>query len=218
MSTKWGRYLLFSISIIFFGSISHASDFSDDGIWQRIPEESIQRFSSRSVTPKTYLVFHLNREILQSVLTQAPMEFTPASKNIGVILSLPMPDGRYLRFRIEESPIMQSGLAAQFPLIKTYRAQGIDDATITARFGWTSGGFHAFGLTSDRSFSISSYQYGDLENYISYWSDEEGTPDFQCLTGEKEKIFQLNDRNNSPLSGPTLRTFTAAIAGNGEYT
>ena len=173
MVTKWGRFLLSFLIFIFFNCVSFASDFSDDGIWQRVSEESIQKTSSRITTPKAYLSFRLNKDILQSLLKQAPMEFTAASKSINVILSLPLPDGRYLRFRIEESPIMQSGLAAKFPEIKTYRAQGVDDATMTARFGWTSGGFHAFGLTADRSFSISAYQHGDLQHYISYWGDED---------------------------------------------
>ena len=218
MVIKWGRFLLFTLVLIFFSKLSIASDFSDDGIWQRISEESIQKTSSRSTEPKAYLSFRLNKDILQSLLKQAPMEFTPASKSISVIVSLPIPDGRYLRFRIEESPIMQSGLAAKFPEIKTYRAQGVDDATMTARFGWTSGGFHAFVLTADRNFSISAYQHGDLQHYISYWGDDDAVEAFECLTAGKERIAQPQNVTNVPLSGATLRNFTMAIAGNGEYT
>ena len=184
-------------------------------VFQKNP---FNNFSNKSISAKNYLSFRLNKQILQNMLTQAPMEFSQSAKSTNVMISLPMPDGRYLRFRIEESPIMESGLAAQFPEIKTYRAQCVDDGTITARFGWTSGGFHAFGLTADRSFAVSSYQYGDVEHYVSYWGDQDAQPlkPFECLTAGKERLQTRGIA--APLTGQTLRTYTAAIAGTGEYT
>jgi hypothetical protein len=213
---KWGRFLLFSFLLILFSNFSIASDFSDDGIWQRISEKSIQQISGKSVSAKTYLTFRLNKEILQNILKQAPMEFSAGAKSTNVIVSLPVPDGRYLRFRIEESPIMESGLAAQFPGIKTYIAQGMDDATMTARLGWTSGGFHAVGLTVERAFFVSPYQHGDVENYVSNWGDDDPQT-FECFTAAKVKA-ENRQTNLSPLTGPTLRTYSAAIAATGEYT
>ena len=38
-----GWYLYFSFSLIFFCKLAIASDFSDDGIWQRVSEKSIQQ-------------------------------------------------------------------------------------------------------------------------------------------------------------------------------
>ena len=115
METRWGWYLLFCVTLIFFCNFVVASDFSDDGIWQRVPEKSIQQFAGKTTGAKEYLTFRLNKEYCPKPLESGPIGVFAASKSTNVIISLPMPDGRYLRFRIEESPIMESGLAAKFP-------------------------------------------------------------------------------------------------------
>ena len=72
------------------------------------------------------------------------MEFTSQAASGGrVTVNLPTPDGKFSRFLVEESPVMEAALAARHPLIKTYRAQGVDDRAATARFGLTPYGFHA---------------------------------------------------------------------------
>ena len=71
------------------------------------------------------------------------MEFTREATENPAIIYLPMPDGTMARFRFEESPVMEAGLAAKYPDFKTYRAQGIDDPAASARFDWLPTGFHA---------------------------------------------------------------------------
>jgi len=81
---------------------------------------------------------------------------------------LPLPDGRFSRFRVEESPMLAPELAAAFPSFKTYRGTGLDDLTASARFGWTDAGFHAAIQAAGGSVYIDAYSQGDISTYVSY--------------------------------------------------
>jgi hypothetical protein len=59
------------------------------------------------------------------------------------VISLPAPGGGMQRFAILESSIMEAGLAAAHPEIKTYAGVGIDDPTARLRADTTPLGFHA---------------------------------------------------------------------------
>jgi hypothetical protein len=85
-----------------------------------------------------------------------------------VTLPLPLPDGTFGRFQIEESPIMEPDLAARHPEIKTYRGRGLDDATASARLDRTPAGFHGLILSGSGTIYIDPYRRGDITHYISY--------------------------------------------------
>ena len=69
-----------------------------------------------------------------SVIDVSLHETSPNAQVVETVLTLPLPEGGYGRFRILESPIMAPELAARYPEIKTYRGQGIDDPTASVRF------------------------------------------------------------------------------------
>ncbi len=74
------------------------------------------------------------------------------------------------RFRYEHSPVVENGLADKYPeLWQTYRAQGIDDPTATARFDWLPMGFHAMILSPAGTVMIDPYAEGNRTDYITYW-------------------------------------------------
>ena len=168
-----------------------------------------------------YRTVRVDNAALAQALAGAPMEFTSeASQNPGIIY-LPMPDGTMARFRFEESPIMEPGLAAKFPGFKTYRAQGIDDPAASARFDWLPTGFHAIILAPSGTVLIDPYAQGNTTDYITYWKRDAANLAGQFRCDFKDPgLPQAPDRSGiapAVTSGTTLRTYRLALACTVEY-
>ena len=132
---------------------------------QRAPTNAPQR---RITVDSQFAIVRLNREALDGVLSRAPMQDVPGPRP-NVILALPLPDGRFSRFVIEESPMLAPELAAAFPEESNpIRGIGLDDPTATARLDWTSGGLHGQVLAADATVYIDPFMAGDLTIYMSY--------------------------------------------------
>jgi hypothetical protein len=113
--------------------------------------------------------YTLNRNGLAALLATAPHENSPAASQNPLVLSLPNPFGKFQDFAVQESPIMEPGLAAKHPEIKTYRGRGIDDPTATLRFDLTPLGFHASVRSPQGAWYIDPYYHLDDSLYISYY-------------------------------------------------
>ena len=64
---------------------------------------------------------------------------------------------------------MHPDLAAQFPNIKTYRGQGIDQPAASIRLDYTEHGFHAQVLSPDGKYYIDPYFHLQTDLYMSYY-------------------------------------------------
>src|SRR5882724_1223128 len=108
--------------------VQSSSRSSPDEVWRELDEQFLRQMDRiRRASPKAYRTVSLNRSALFDILTRAPMEFTDSAKSKDVRLSLPVADGTFQQFKIEESPIMEPELAQRHPEIKTYKGQGLDD-------------------------------------------------------------------------------------------
>lgn len=173
--------------------------------------------------PKFYRT-KLNENAQRKLLRHAPMEFSKDAGQKKVIMALPMPDGQLARFSVEQSPIMEPRLAAMFPEIKTYRGQGLDDPTATARFDITPAGFHAIVLSTNGTVIIEPAKGGRAGQYVSY--DQRGSAKdgaaFQCLTSNEgyssgQPFLRSSSTVMAPTTGATLRTYRLALAATAEY-
>ena len=111
----------------------------------------------------------LDRGGLFARLAGAPREFTPAARRQPLVVSLPTPEGGFERFALQESPVMEPGLAARHPEIKTYSGRGIDDPAATIRADATPLGFHASVRGPRGGRYIDPYYKRDDGLYVSYF-------------------------------------------------
>ncbi|HSK26225.1 MAG TPA: M12 family metallo-peptidase [Jiangellales bacterium] len=135
------------------------------------------------VVPEEFRSFRLNRAGLEEALEQAPLEeaaadlaetagrrTATASAAPALELALPKPDGGFERFAIEESPILEAGLAAANPDIATYAGRSLDDPARTVRADLTSLGFHASVRGPGGSWYVEPHYHLDQSLYVSYYA------------------------------------------------
>jgi hypothetical protein len=120
---------------------------------------------------------------------------------------------------------MEAPLAAQFPEIKAYRGQGIDDPTATAQIDFTYQGFHAQVLTPGNSWYIDPYYHLDQSAYISYFKKH--LPNNTTFREEVPEGGIIDEHDEEPIgdgntlqatSGTTLRNYRYAVGATAEYT
>ena len=99
------------LDALFSGSIAVAQTASE--IWQDASEPVVVAgkrapVSERTVVPSVCRTLHLNWDAFRKAVAAAPVEFGSAES--AAELPLPMPDGTFARFIVEESPIMEPKL------------------------------------------------------------------------------------------------------------
>lgn len=208
------RYFFVLIFTILFSIGANAANY-----WNDVSEANIQTTGERVIKPIKFRTLNLNTPDLKNLLQTAPLEKNVHPKNSNSVISLPMPDGTYLRFKFSESPVMEDGLAVQFPEIKTYLGQGIDDPYSSVRFDITPLGFHAMIFSERGTVFIDPYAKGDNMNYISYFKTDFRTDKRMTCEVIDERTPEQKHAPHSPdmLAEGELRTYRTVIACTGEY-
>lgn len=220
-------FILFSL-IFCTQEIFAAKNGKQGKLWQKAAETSFQLKGQRNLFPEKYVTFSLNADALKNVLREMPLEFTEEARNNSVIIEIPMPDGSLSKFRIEESEVLAEHLRKDFPTWKTFQGYGIDDATATAQFDWTSKGFHGYIFTRKGTVYIDPFQENDTENYLVYYKHEFGRTsagDFACkIERDFTEALGLDGLKFENVSfapafsiGTNIRTYRIAVATTGEW-
>ena len=217
---------LFSLVFFVMFFSSTFAEQSNDGIWSDVSTPQILKGQKQLITPVHFRATKIHWEQLSQLLRTAPFEQTIPLKTSSAIITLPLPDGGFARFRFVESPIMAPELMVKYPETRTYLGQGIDDATATVRFDITPVGFHAMIISSTSTIYIDPYVQGDKNCYMSYFK--------QSLVYDESRRFEeldVVDPNNEMANeiarliengipkhiGEQLRTYRLALACTGEY-
>ena len=219
--------ILVSSTQAVWAATQNGNQTSTDQVWSQADDAALsQRRLERAIVPDQYKTFALNKTALRTILNRAPREFSDVARNEEVLLTLPMPDGKFTHFRLIESSVMAPELAAKFPEIKTYVGQGIEDPTATGRISISPSGFRAMILSKDGTVVVDPYAKGDTTNYISYRKADIGeSTDFKCLFDDEagnhvDFSAPTGFETESPnlvINGNTLRVYRLALAATAEY-
>ncbi|MDA0205465.1 MAG: M12 family metallo-peptidase [Acidobacteria bacterium] len=183
-----------------------------DDLWQAV--ENAGATAELAAAPARY---QINDARLDQVLLDTPLEDLQFSRPSRTLLSLPMPDGTFELFRIEESPIMAPALAVRYPSIRDYRLAGVNNTALQGRLGRNGRHMHALILSPEGAIEInpsgghpyysSSYASATVEPFACGALDEAV---FQKLVEDLPLVADL-------ASGSQLRIYELAVATTAEY-
>ena len=203
---------------------------SAQSLWTEVKDQDIQVRSDQEITllPDAYKAYKLDYSQLTTILETAPSEDLAINIQSDLIVSLPLPDGTMHDFRVYDSPTMQPGLAAKFPMIRSFKGISTTSRRTTVRFDLGLNGLHAAIHGPKNIYYIDPYASKDSEHYITYNVNDdpttlpEGIPqcgvDHSQLTNSDEDEAALKQSGSGERADIIpMRTYRLAIACTGEY-
>ncbi len=219
MNRIFTNSLLFSFCLLLSFSITAQESFWKDVDLSNKRIEKKDRIS----TPSTYRTLSLDIDNFLNIAEKT----TPRFKNIetgrtaNVKFSVPLPDGSYEEFILEESELMHPDLAAKFPELKSYVGKGVKDKTANLRVTYSPYfGFSGMIMSGKHSTVYIDPISKDNEFYMTYYRSELTEPelDFQCFTEENLIDKPSQTERSVPATGDcNLRRYRLALSCTGEY-
>jgi hypothetical protein len=171
------------------------------------------------IKPERFEAFTLDEGELKAGLQDAGKRRSAAA-GAGV-LTVPGPDGKLQRFRVHESSIMEAGLAAAHPEIKTYAGEGIDDPTASIVADTSPLGFHAAVRSAHGAWYVDPYFKDRAEDvYVSYFTrDVEEDPAEKFVELDPVGEAKTSSFTQAAVLGPEveLRTYRLALTTDPSY-
>lgn len=193
--------------------------------WQKTSVEKMSgsKIISKPNMPTKADFYKLDISSLKTVLANAPV-FGNFIGQSNMIIEFPVADGSFQKFRVFEWSVMEKELAAKYPMIKSYAAQGIDDPTATMRFTITQFGLHTMTLSGNTATCYIDPYTQDAQYYIVYDKNALGTDSrvFECTTDEHIKLPSIENEKAGPnmllnTNDQKLRTYRLAQSCTPEY-
>ena len=196
------------------------SSFASDMYWNDVSGMQLNISGERKINPAAYKTFELSYMTFKLMLQTAPHERNNKLRNTNFIVNLPMPDGSMQRFRIVEYAMMEQGLSDNYPELRTFYGEGIDNPLAGIRLDLTYAGFHAMISTGtdNGAIFIDPATNGTNRYYTVYYKKDCPRPennfvcDFVNSEDAGKEITPVID-----AQGDQLRTYRLALACTGEY-
>jgi subtilisin-like proprotein convertase family protein len=189
-------------------------------LWTSVSATKAQQSEQvlRKIELKTEIFFQLNIEGLRSALQNVGDR-----ENMGgTIISFPNSEGKLNKFKVFEASIMEAELQAQFPNMRTYAGQGIDNPTEIVRFSITPKGLHAMflGTSNGTQFIDPFSEEGNIYTVYAKKNLEARNFDFECAVIDDPLLNRAYEESSSTARNANdgmLRNYRIAVACTGEY-
>ena len=176
--------------------------------------------AQRESFPQEFQLMELDLSALRQVLFTASDRF--AENRASAVISLPNAEGKLERFRVYEASNFAPDLQAQFPEIRSYVGQGIDDKYARLRLSINPRGINTMVSRADKPSEYMEPYSTDGKVHVVYNSERvKGKIPFTCSTPVEQALMNdLTDRASSVSRSSTgqLLNFRLAMSVTPEYT
>ena len=207
------------IAIVFFVLPINAQN--SDQLWMSVNDSKAKKLEqfSRKISLTKEKFYQLDVEGLKNALLNVGNR-----DQIGnTVIYFPNSDGQLSRYKVFEASVMAPELEAEFPNIKSYAGQGIDNPTETVRFSMSPKGLHAMflGTNNGTQFIDPFTKVGNIYTVYSKKNAEVRNFDFECGVLDQQELENKTNKDITIAKNAndgTLRNYRIAIACTGEYT
>ena len=212
--------------LIFFITMLSVSISYGQSHWTTVDQSTFSdsALGDREIVPNSYVVGYLDEAYIQKDLNKSPLD-TRSNKEKSGMITLPMPNGEILEFKVWYSPVMHPDLAKKYPGIKTYRMVSNDNRSITGRLSMNSKGLSAVVKHPQGEVYIDPYANETTEVYISYFTRDNPAPanyakascGTEFSTEELAAVVEHNEVSIRAGEEVFLKTYRFALACTGEW-
>jgi len=136
----------------------------------------------------------------------------------GVEITLPLPDGKRVRFAATAGDLLSPALQREHPEFKAYRARSLDGPPMTARLDVTPLGLYGTISTPDGLALIDPASPGSVDRVVSRWARDSESAPFECSFEDAPRAKTARTLPSVESTGGQLRVFRLILIGTGEYT
>lgn len=212
------KTLLLSCMGLFVFSLSFAQTEKAWNKKNKSDVNSVNRNVTREEFPDEFKLYQLDLASLRTKLFQAQDRFNSNAKS--VIITIPNSEGQWENYKMYEASNFDSELQSQFPEIRAYVGNGIENPKNILRLSISPSGIQTMTIKPNgMSEFIESYS-ADNTIYAAYASkSRKGKLPFTCSSEETILASKILDKkaNANKSSLTQILTFRLALSCNAEY-
>ena len=205
----------------FFTAITTISGFGQtEKAWKKVDGTGdlvLHKAVKRGSFPEDYKLYQLDLPTVKQALFS--IVGNESKKTEGVVIALPNADGKIEHFRMFEASNFDAELQAQYPEIRAFVGNGIEDAYSQISLSIDPNGLQTMVFRTDKRNEFMEKYTADGSTYAVYKSDRaKGKLPFTCTTDDKALASEISETfNTNKNSTGTLLTFRLALSCTAEY-